>query len=986
MKEEDEKQQILNLSENEIVVKKELRCLYQINITNLIKEAIDNNKIENVLKNLDSYDSKFKSTKDTFDLIYRYLGEKIRKNELTLQDLLSKLNLLYILYYKSKEKILCLGGIEVLLPIFEFIYKINDKDTNEINEIINKLSEILTHIFNDKKIIELAELNNFFSILYLFIEKFTKNQIKILSSFYSNIQNIKKYKSLYLFTQRINNILNKEKIDEDNENNFAYFENRKRYKKIKEKLFSFNGPYSDINVFYKEKNLKYKITHFLTKEMVCPFLKPVLDMNLYKPDLKKFKTIFNSNSENYYLIDLNTFPFPEEKMPTNIFCKACLIRITNHINGNIYFDKDSLIFIESNFDDENDIDNFDYDTIDKDKKTCYGNLIPQRSGKGYFKRIFLKDIYLILKRVYYFYRTAYEIFTNYNKSFYFRFKTENEGIKFYNKINENIGKIITIEEKRTDWKNNKISNLEYLMWLNIFSNRSLRDITQYPICPWILEEYDLNKDIKSKPKFRDFKLPIGLMEIGEKGKKRKENYINFYNIMKAELNIPKPQNSFLSNIFCPVKKKEIDEIELDYDKIPYVFGSHFSNSAYVSHFLTRLFPFTLTAIEIQGDNFDAPDRLFINLNKTFISVTSQQSDLREIIPEFFILPEMFININKLNLGKLQKNKKEGSTAMLLKKKRGLKDNDDVFVDEVLIPCDDNPYKFVSEFRFLLESNNEINHWIDLYFGILTKNKNNNYNLYMAYCYHDLIYQKIENKKIKQNEIHNFYKLFELGFNPIPILKELNGNKNKNKNKSCLSSSKTNSTDSNSNIDSIEQLIYDYTNSKEYIMKYNKLFEIYGINTGSLFIYKEGELYKILQDHNNKIIDININNILNLFADISLDNYINIYTLPECQLLSSFNVENINEEKTKIYLSASPLPCIIVLVDKQFASYNIYGELLDIGTTSEEILGIRNENFIDYLITKNDKLKFPIPYFESPIKIDNNINKNQKNNLFKKKKK
>ena len=31
-----------------------------------------------------------------------------------------------------------------------------------------------------------------------------------------------------------------------------YFENRKRYKKIKEKLFSFN----DINVFYKEKNFK----------------------------------------------------------------------------------------------------------------------------------------------------------------------------------------------------------------------------------------------------------------------------------------------------------------------------------------------------------------------------------------------------------------------------------------------------------------------------------------------------------------------------------------------------------------------------------------------------------------------------------------------------------------------------------------------------------------------------------------------------------
>jgi hypothetical protein len=429
----NENEEIMKLSENKIAVKKDLRNLTKINITNLIKKVIDNNKIENVLENFNTFDSKIKSTKTTFDLIYRYLGEKIRKNELTLQDLNYKVNLLYILYKQRTEKILCLGGIEVLLPIFEYIYKNNnDKD---FDEIIKQLSEILKDIFNDKRIIELAEMNHFFSILSLFIDKYKENQIKKLSSFYSNIHNIEKYQSLNNFSQKINNILNK-KTEDDDESNFEYFENRKRYKKIKEKLFSFNGPYSDINVFYNEKHLKYKITHFLTKEMVSPFLKPVLDMNLYKPDINKFKTIFNSNSDNYYSIDLNTFPFLEEKIPKNEFCKGCLIKITHHINGNIYFDEDSLIFIESNFNDENDMNNFNYDQIDKDKKTCFGNLISKRSGKGYFKRIFLKDIYLILKRVYYFYRTAYEIFTNYNKSFYFRFKDENEGIKFKNKINE----------------------------------------------------------------------------------------------------------------------------------------------------------------------------------------------------------------------------------------------------------------------------------------------------------------------------------------------------------------------------------------------------------------------------------------------------------------------------------------------------------------------------------------------------------------------
>ena len=121
-----------------------------------------------------------------------------------------------------------------------------------------------------------------------------------------------------------------------------------------------------------------------------------------------------------------------------------------------------------------------------------------------------------------------------------------------------------------------------------------------------------------------------------------------------------------------------------------------------------------------------------NLNKTFSGFISQQSNIREIIPEFFTLPEMFININKLNLGKLQKNKKEDSTEMLLKKKRSLKEKDDVFVNEVLISCEDNLYKFVSEFRFLLESNNEINYLIDLFFGILNENYGNNCGLYMAY--------------------------------------------------------------------------------------------------------------------------------------------------------------------------------------------------------------------------------------------------------------
>ena len=67
----------------------------------------------------------------------------------------------------------------------------------------------------------------------------------------------------------------------------------------------------------------------------------------------------------------------------------------------------------------------------------------------------------------------------------------------------------------------------------------------------------------------------------------------------------------------------------------------------------KLFPFTISTLEIQGETFDAPDRLFININKTFLSSFTEKCDVRELIPQFFYLPQMFINNNHLNLGNLQ---------------------------------------------------------------------------------------------------------------------------------------------------------------------------------------------------------------------------------------------------------------------------------------------------------------------------------------------
>lgn len=40
----------------------------------------------------------------------------------------------------------------------------------------------------------------------------------------------------------------------------------------------------------------------------------------------------------------------------------------------------------------------------------------------------------------------------------------------------------------TKWYNYKITNFEYLMKLNKISGRSNKDLTQYPVVPWVMND------------------------------------------------------------------------------------------------------------------------------------------------------------------------------------------------------------------------------------------------------------------------------------------------------------------------------------------------------------------------------------------------------------------------------------------------------------------------------------------------------------------
>ena len=51
-------------------------------------------------------------------------------------------------------------------------------------------------------------------------------------------------------------------------------------------------------------------------------------------------------------------------------------------------------------------------------------------------------------------------------------------------------------------------------------------------------------------------------------------------------------------------------------------------------------------MKIQGEKFDDPNRIFHSIEKTYENCMTLKDDIREIIPEFYALPEMFENNKK----------------------------------------------------------------------------------------------------------------------------------------------------------------------------------------------------------------------------------------------------------------------------------------------------------------------------------------------------
>ncbi len=69
--------------------------------------------------------------------------------------------------------------------------------------------------------------------------------------------------------------------------------------------------------------------------------------------------------------------------------------------------------------------------------------------------------------------------------------------------------------------------------------------------------------------------------------------------------------------------------------------------------MVRIRPYSLGAITLQSGRFDVADRLFYSYIGSWNNAINSPTDLRELIPEIYTLPELFINRNNYDYGLTQ---------------------------------------------------------------------------------------------------------------------------------------------------------------------------------------------------------------------------------------------------------------------------------------------------------------------------------------------
>ena len=529
----------------------------------------------------------------------------------------------------------------------------------------------------------------------------------------------------------------------------------------------------------------------------------------------------------------------------------------------------------------------------------------------------------------------------YKCGFFKEIKFNNNIIGYYNAIYQSkLFPLFFDKLKNLDKKLDFYNNYDLLTIINLLSNRSFKDLYQYPIFPILYKKNNIfeNQEIKE----RDLSQHLGMQALNEKSKSRKE----------------KIEEIYVSSINDFTKEEESNQ--------PCLFNSHYSNIVSTYNYLIRIFPYSFIGIEYKGDGFDSSNKLLYSVKKILESTLSKKYDLREMIPEMYYFPDLFFNTNELKFGTLL-NGDEIDTVVVNTKKENTYEK----------------YKYLSNLKNYLEFDElKLNNWINLIFGINQKKTNDKRNYYA-----DFMYIHFDGNQQKNNvgDALNMQK-FEFGIQPyqlfdksFPALKDktkyiqeikkynikqfqtehfiIKGDKCK-----CFICKGYN----NIYVDYIEIINKKILSNKKpgddkhFKIKENfKSFFHYiftGDVLGNITIYKhilngiyknehfktikdkglENEIdinYKIMKkltDHYSQIKYIDYNPRLNLFLSYSLDGFINIYVFPKCKLVRAIkviNITNSNEILNKVVLVSNPFPMIFTYDKNCMYTISLNGDLI-----------------------------------------------------------
>jgi hypothetical protein len=281
----------------------------------------------------------------------------------------------------------------------------------------------------------------------------------------------------------------------------------------------------------------------------------------------------------------------------------------------------------------------------------------------------LSEIVWVLHRSYLHLDKGLEFFVRSGRSYFFFFGNGERGsiLSFLIRlklpqtplIQQTDSAKIFAEQKFTEhWVGRLITTYHYLMLVNLFAGRSFNDLSQYPVFPWILADYTSSELDLTKPEvFRDLSKPIGALN--------------------------------------PRRLSSLHRLSLECDdEVPCLYRSHYSTPYNVLLYLIRLEPCTTMHTKMQAGKFDHPNRLFGSIQHAYETVTGNAKDFRELIPEFFTLPDFLVNKDGFNLGL---------------------PNPDV----ELPAWAPSPADFIAKHRHALECDHvsqNLNGWLDLVFG------------------------------------------------------------------------------------------------------------------------------------------------------------------------------------------------------------------------------------------------------------------------------